>query len=185
MLLMAFAMALLSCSRRARVIPARKMEKVYREMFLADQWLSENPDKRKMADTTWFYGSIFEKYGVTLMDYHKSVDHYLNDPKRYAEMMGRVVKGLQDDADRIKAEISRRETERLEAESAAAALSAFAPEEFPYYGQLLDAGSRTDRIEIRQDDKGVYVLVPAVEDTLFRGPELIIRDSLHLDDVQP
>ena len=74
--------AVISCDRSARVIPAGKMEKIYREMLLADQWLADNPEKRTMADTTWFYEPIFRKYGFTLNDYQKSVDVYLNDPKR-------------------------------------------------------------------------------------------------------
>ena len=60
--MMVLASAVVSCGRGGRVIPVRKMERIYREMLLADQWLAENPDKRGIADTTWFYKPIFEKY---------------------------------------------------------------------------------------------------------------------------
>ena len=63
--MMVLASAVVSCGRGGRVIPVRKMERIYREMLLADQWLAENPDKRGIADTTWFYKPIFEKYGFT------------------------------------------------------------------------------------------------------------------------
>ena len=66
----------LSCADKARVIPVRKMEKIYREMFLADQWLEIHSEKRPIADTTWFYAPIFEKYGYDIEDYRASVDFY-------------------------------------------------------------------------------------------------------------
>ena len=71
-----------SCARKAKVIPVRKMEKIYREMFLADQWVADNATRRRKADTTWFYEPIFEKYGYDVEDYRKSVDHYLSGEGR-------------------------------------------------------------------------------------------------------
>ena len=59
----AVMVAVSSCSDKPKVIPVQKMEKIYKEMFLADQWLVDFPAKRSMADTTWFYEPIFEKYG--------------------------------------------------------------------------------------------------------------------------
>ena len=94
-----------ACAREAKVIPARKMARIYREMLLADQWLADNPEKKTAADTTWFYEPIFEKYGYTLKDYQNSVDHYLNDPKRYAQMMAKVGEGLRTE-DRAEGEIA-------------------------------------------------------------------------------
>ena len=88
------AVAVASCSDRQWVIPARKMEKIYREMFLADQWFIKNPKKKRQADTAWLYVPIFEKYGYSVEDYRHSVDHYLNDPKRYSEMLDRVRRSL-------------------------------------------------------------------------------------------
>ena len=124
----------LSCSRRARVIPVRKMEKIYREMFLADQWLADNHPKRRMADTTWFYEPIFEKYGYDTEDYRASVDHYLSDPKRYAEMLGRVVKDLQAESDAINRQVEKREKMKARADSIAYAMKTYAPDDLVYYG---------------------------------------------------
>ncbi len=98
-----------ACAREAKVIPARKMARIYREMLLADQWLADNPEKKTAADTTWFYEPIFEKYGYTLKDYQNSVDHYLNDPKRYAQMMAKVGEGLRKEASAINQRIGQRE----------------------------------------------------------------------------
>ena len=175
--IVALVVAVVSCSDEPRVIPTKKMEKIYREMFLADQWVNDFPGKREAAETTWFYKPIFEKYGYDLDDYLKSVDHYLNDPKRYAEMMERVAKSLQDEADGINRIIDKREAMRHKADSIAQAMKAFAPDDFAYYGDLFYVTSMTDRIKIRKNSRGVYFPVPVTEDTLFHGPELIIRDS--------
>ena len=173
----ALVVAVVSCSDNPRVIPTKKMEKIYREMFLADEWLMDTPGKKEIADTTWFYKPIFEKYGYDLDDYIKSVDYYLNDPKRYADMLGRVSKSLEDEATGINRVLDKREAMRHKADSIAQAMKAFAPDDFSYYGDLFYVTSMTDRIDIRKNARGVYFPVPVTEDTLFHGPELIIRDS--------
>ena len=162
--LMVLVSAVVSCSREGRVIPVRKMERIYREMLLADQWLAENPDKNGMADTTWFYKPIFEKYGFTLKDYQKSVDRYLNDPKRYAEMLGRVEIELED---------------RLqhEADSLAKVWKSVKAKTFNSFLDVFDVDAMTDRVGIEKDSLGVYRPVPVVEDTVFHGPRLVIRDT--------
>ena len=84
---MLFAVA---CSRNGRVIPRNVMEDIYEDMFLADQWLSDNYQARRMADTTFFYEPIFEKHGYTFKDYDKSVTHYLKDPEKFSKMLKNV-----------------------------------------------------------------------------------------------
>lgn len=170
--------ATVSCSRRPRVIPVGKMEKIYREMFLADQWLADFPEKKAVADTSWFYAPIFGRYGYDVEDYRKSVDYYLSDPKRYAELMGRVVKDLQNESERISVMLERRQKMKFRADSLASALKAFSPEDFVYYGDFFLVSSMTDRVDIRRNPRGAYFPVPVIEDTIFRGPELIIRDSV-------
>ena len=51
----ALAAGTVSCSKGPEIIPKRQMEKIYHDMFLADQWLADVPGKRPVADTTWFY----------------------------------------------------------------------------------------------------------------------------------
>lgn len=182
MILVASALlaGVLSCSRGPKVIPVRKMEKIYREMFLADQWLADFPEKKQKADTTWFYLPIFEKYGYGIDDYRKSVDYYLNDPKRYAEMMDRVVKDMKGEAEMIHRAVDRQEKARQKADSIANALKVYSPGRVLYYEDLFMVNSMTDRIDIHKNPRGVYVPEPVVEDTLFHGPELIIRDTLEV-----
>ena len=137
-------------------------------------------EKKQKADTTWFYLPIFEKYGYGIDDYRKSVDYYLNDPKRYAEMMDRVVKDMKGEAERIHRAVDRQEKARQKADSIANALKVYSPGRVLYYEDLFMVNSMTDRIDIHKNPRGVYVPEPVVEDTLFHGPELIIRDTLEV-----
>lgn len=175
-MLVVFALA--SCSRGAKVIPARKMERIYREMFLADQWLADNPDKQQKADTTWFYEPIFKKYGFTLKDYQKSVDYYLNDPKRYAEMLGRVYDGLRSESDAVNRRIALEDKARFEADSIARAHKALPVREFHSFIDIFKGSFPMDTVCFQKDSLGVYSFVPVVKDTMFRGPELVIRDTV-------
>ncbi len=172
-----FAVALSSCAKGPKLIPKRQMEKIYREMFLADQWLIEYPDKKKKADTTWFYAPIFERYGYDIEDYRASVDYYLSDPKRYADMVGKVVKGLEDEFAAVQRVIHQQEKIRHRADSIAKAMKAYKQDDIVIYGDIFYVNSMTDRIDIRVNSKGVYYPVPVVEDTVFHGPELIIKDT--------
>lgn len=175
--LMVLVSAVVSCGRGGRVIPVRKMERIYREMLLADQWLAENPDKRGIADTTWFYEPIFEKYGFTLSDYQKSVDRYLNDPKRYAEMLGRVEKGLRNDLKVVNARIALEDRLQYEADSIVRTWKSVKAKPFSSFLDVFDVDAMTDSVRIEKDSLGVYRPVPVVEDTVFHGPCLVIRDT--------
>ncbi len=175
--LVIMASLLLSCGRSARVIPVRKMERIYREMLLADQWLAKNPDKRNMADTTWFYEPIFERYGYTLKDYQKSVDRYLNDPKRYAEMVARVEKNLRKELWDLNAKISQEDKMRHLADSVYNARKASATGLFNSFLDAFDTDFKTDTIHFEKDTLGVYVPVPVIEDTVIQGPALNVRDT--------
>lgn len=175
--MMVLASAVVSCSRGGRVIPVRKMERIYREMLLADQWLAENPDKRGIADTTWFYEPIFEKYGFTLSDYQKSVDRYLNDPKRYAEMLGRVEEGLRNDLKVVNARIALEDRLQYEADSIVRTWKSVKAKPFSSFLDVFDVDAMTDCVRIEKDSLGVYRPVPVVEDTVFHCPRLVIRDT--------
>ena len=75
-----------SC-RRGRVIPKKDFAAIYAEMFIADQWIKDNPSARDQADTSLVYDRIFEKYGYSFADYDASVNYYLYDPSKYAKIL--------------------------------------------------------------------------------------------------
>lgn len=78
----------LSCGQdEARVIPRAKLAEIYAEMLMTDQWVSNTPAVRRMADTSLVYEPILQKYGYNSADYRKSVDVYLNDPERFSRIL--------------------------------------------------------------------------------------------------
>lgn len=96
------------CAKRGRVIPAKTMSEIYAEMFLADQWLNDHSGAKRIADTSDFYGPIFEKYGYSFKDYDRSVNHYLDNPKKYTGIMEKCTKILNDRLDLLRKEEKRR-----------------------------------------------------------------------------
>ena len=87
------AFLLPSCSR-GRIIGPRTMSDIYAEMFLADQWLNDNPSLKTTADTTRFYESIFRKFGYDFEDYDASVNYYLRRPEKFKKILNRTQKRL-------------------------------------------------------------------------------------------
>lgn len=99
----------LSCHKDGRIIPPAKLTDIYVEMFLADQWLSDNPRARRGADTSDFYGAIFERYGYSFKDYDASVRHYLCQPEKFADITTNAAKRLEDMYADAKKELARQE----------------------------------------------------------------------------
>ena len=77
-----------SCNRdEEKVIPRSKLARIYAEMFLTDQWITNNPGMRQIADTSLVYEPILEKYGYTSADYRRTVDVYMDDPERFSRIL--------------------------------------------------------------------------------------------------
>ena len=98
-----------ACGRRGRVIPAGKMAEIYVDMFLADQWVSDNYGTREVADTSDFYGPIFKAHGYNFKDYDRSVNHYLENPDNYSRLLDKSVDILEKRIKALKNEEERRE----------------------------------------------------------------------------
>ncbi len=168
------AVALVSCSRGPRVIPSGKMQKIYREMLLADQWLDDNPAKKPVADTSWFYEPIFEKYGYTVEDYRKSVDHYLNDPKKYAQMVSKVRDGLSAEALVIEKKVLAEERVSRAADSLVRERARFRPDDLPEFNFRPSGDTVYRGLETYMDARGIYSLRVALADTAFIGPRMAV-----------
>ena len=84
-----------SCGR-GRIISPGDMSDIYAEMFLADQWLNDNREAKRTADTTRFYETIFRKFGYDFKDYDASVNYYLRRPEKYRKILERTQKKLRD-----------------------------------------------------------------------------------------
>lgn len=77
---------IVSCGRKARIIPEAKLSQIYAEMFVADEWVRSHPAAHKTADTTLFYEPIFNKYGYTTEDYIATVDKYMYKPEDFVKV---------------------------------------------------------------------------------------------------
>lgn len=97
------------CAKRGRVIPAKTMSEIYAEMFLADQWLNDHSNVKRIADTSDFYGPIFKKHGYSFKDYDRSVNHYLDNPKKYTGIMEKCTEILNKKLELLRKEAKRRE----------------------------------------------------------------------------
>ena len=102
------------CARRGRVIPAGTFARIYADMLVADQWLSDNNRVRRTADTTNFYAPVFAKYGYSFKDYDRSVNYYLDNPGKYARLLENTTALLEKRIAELKAEEARiEEIEKL------------------------------------------------------------------------
>ena len=111
---------LASCGKdEAEVIPRDELARIYAEMLLTDQWIVHTPNIRLIADTSLVYSPIFEKYGYDADDYRKSIDHYMDDPERFARIFretGEILDARLSELEKRKEDILRMEKLRLEAE---------------------------------------------------------------------
>lgn len=107
LLLLSFVLAVTSCSKGGRVLSEHKMELLYADMFLADQWLRDHPQYRSTADTTLFFDPIFEKHNITFEDYDASLKYYVSNPELLAEITQKASARLQKMADSMNKEVER------------------------------------------------------------------------------
>lgn len=107
LVLLSFALAFSSCSKGGRVLSEHKMEMLYTDMFLADQWLRDHPKYRAMADTTLFFDPIFEKHNITFEDYDASLKYYVSKPELLAEITQKASARLSKMADIMSKEVER------------------------------------------------------------------------------
>ena len=107
LMLLSFALAFSSCSKGGRVLSEHKMEMLYTDMFLADQWLRDHPKYRAMADTTLFFDPIFEKHNITFEDYDASLKYYVSKPELLAEITQKASARLSKMADIMSKEVER------------------------------------------------------------------------------
>ena len=115
-LLLILLATLAGCGRRGRVIPEKKLMKLYTEMYLADQWLRDHPDVRKMSDTTLFFDPIFRRHGYTFEDYDRSVHFYLDRPEKYGKLLNKASERIRKESARLQKEVDAERAYRQEIE---------------------------------------------------------------------
>lgn len=166
-------LTLVSSCGKAKKIPEGTLSKIYAEMFVADQWITQNRLTRT-ADTTWVYESIFEKYGYTGEDYTYSVEQYMEDPESFSAVIEKAGKI-------IRAQITAAgEQNRLEIllDSLVVAREHLY-RIFTLAGDSLLVPSYLG-VEAVYDKYNPYALGAVRPDSLYCGPELIAIDTMRI-----
>ena len=170
-----------SCKGGNRVIPKDKFAEIYAEMFVLDQWLEENRDLRRTADTTLAYAPVLDKYGYTYNDYLVSVDKYMKDPMRYSRILRSTAEILNNRLEDLK----NIQAEELAKEKAARRLDSLIRSVNFDMDSVLTAMMRThptDSIVAVADSDGFLSFrFLCVSDTVYDGPAMVLKDSLALE----
>ena len=174
------AVTLLSCTR-GRVIPRGTFVKIYADMFLADEWVKDNPSMRRQVDTSLIYEAIFESYGYTTDDYLKSVEHYMTDTERYARMLKKAADRLKEKGGSLRRqdESIRLRDERLKeiGRRREIMMRRFSPDSVWRGGYLLQVDSNLEVFFVRRPS-----------DTVYHGPgftiDTVAVDSTALDSLK-
>lgn len=86
LLLFAVVMVMQSCGKKEKIISQDTFAQIVSEMYLADQFVDQNPPYRAQTDTAALYDAIFKKYGYARSDYQTTVQYYLQKGKAYKEI---------------------------------------------------------------------------------------------------
>ena len=90
-LIVIFALAVMAVAcNKVKVIPKGDMVRLYKDMYMADQWIRDAGNRMRMADTSYVYRPILAKYGYTEDDFRASVDYYTDRPKEFASIFEQV-----------------------------------------------------------------------------------------------
>ena len=170
-----------ACKRGNRVIPKDKFAEIYAEMFVLDQWLDDNRDVRRRADTTLVYAPVLDKYGYTYNDYLLSVEEYMRDPMRYS----RILRSTSEILNRRLEELKAVQEQELARARAAHRLDSLIKSVNFNMDSVLLAMMRshpTDSIVAVADSDGFLSFrFVCVSDTVYDGPAMVLKDSLVLE----
>lgn len=86
---LALAAMAVACSK-PMIISKEEMVGLYKEMYMADQWIKDAGNRLRMADTSYVYRPILAKHGFTEDDFRASIDYYTDRPKEFAGIFEQV-----------------------------------------------------------------------------------------------
>lgn len=81
---------------KVRVIPREDMVSLYKDMYMADQWIKDAGNRMRKADTSYVYRPILARYGYTEDDFRASIDYYTDRPKEFAGIFEQVVEDFKE-----------------------------------------------------------------------------------------
>lgn len=103
------ALLVASCHRKPRCIPRDELIEIYADMYMADQFIREDYDRRRQADTMLVYEGILQEHGYNTDDYLYTVDVYLRDPERFAKLLSKTSDRLTARSVEVEKEIKKEE----------------------------------------------------------------------------
>lgn len=106
------ALTLLGCSEEG-IIQRDTMVSIIEEMYLADQYIEQNPDMRAQTDSMSVYPAIMAKYGYSMADYENSIRYWLQEDGEYNEMLKQVQDIMEAKMKEIDARIMEEERLRM------------------------------------------------------------------------
>lgn len=148
-------------------------------MLVTDQWIASAPSVMSIADTSLVYEPILGKYGYTSDDYRKSVEHYLDDPERFSRIF-RSASEILDARIRELKELKEIRDKMMEKHDFVISVGHLVPD-----FRNVPPSYTPDSLVFELDTALMYFRMRYVEryDTLYRGPEVIIRaDSVSVCD---
>lgn len=169
-------LTLFSCSqKKERVIPRDRLSEIYAEMFVLDQWLDDNRDLRRTADTSLVYAPVLEKYGYTYDDYLRSVDFYMKDPTRYSRILRSSSEILNGRLSALKAEKKAMEDARREKERRDSLLNTVRIN-VDSLMRLMMRSNPCDSLTVGWDSlKCLELRFVQTSDTTYEGPAMVFR----------
>ena len=163
-----------SCQGPKR-IPRDELIEIYADMYMADQFIREDYDLRREADTLLVYEGVLEKYGYDTDDYLYTVDVYLRDPERFAKLLSKTSDLLTAHSLLVEKEIRKEEWRNrylnMEGKKLETILQPFSKD-----GVFLGWG----RVERDTLSDAWFRIVPLVPDSVFyyRDSTSVLADSL-------
>ena len=78
-----FSIIILFACNKDKIIPQNQMAEIISKMYLADQYIEQNPILNAQKDTNRVYEAIFNSYGYSKSDYFNSTKYYLGYKDSY------------------------------------------------------------------------------------------------------
>lgn len=169
------AVLVASCHRKPRCIPRDELIEIYADMYMADQFIREDFDLRRQADTLLVYEGVLQEYGYNTDDYLYTVDVYLRDPERFAKLLSKTGDLLTAKAAAVEKEIQkeawRNRFLKMDGKKLETILKPFSKD-----GVFLGWG----RVERDTISDAWFRIVPLVPDSVFyyRDSTTVAADSL-------
>ena len=174
------ACILTSCGKdEAEVIPRGKLARIYAEMLMTDQWITATSGVRLIADTSFVYQPILEKHGYDIEDYLASVEHYMDDPERFAKIFrtsGEIMEDRLKELRKIQHRLDMlAKIKKIKVDYDPSELAPYLSDE-PYVKHY-------DSLAIELDSVKMYYRLVNHEtsDTTYDGVRMVIREAMPID----